>query len=526
MGKNSSHYTATGLLAHQRAGRGSENFLQSLQQNPHQPPFCTDVHRSYQYDRAHNVVRIEDDRWKQTTYRYNANDQITETQYSNQIGNRDEKFLYDANLNLTEHMTLPSDAQGAMLQLFQQQQTGRVTRRDTARGYQLYHYDVNGRLEKKVVYEHGYRPKEWRYLWNTQNQLTACFTPKGDCWRYTYDAFGRRLSKTQTVDSQAAHVNPRFPQLKPKVTAWHYLWSGDQMVEETPIYADGTIAYDSQVQWLYEPGSITPTARYQNGKLHYVVTDHQGTPREIFTEAGKATWAGRLNTWGQMQFWQSRDGLADNDPNYTECHFRFAGQYEDRETGLYYNRFRYYDKDNGQYISLDPIGLLGGVNPYGYVHCPTGWVDPFGLAGCPTKGTSNDDAILGPHGTLKNDSRPGQSHHLNQDAAYRDVIPTNKGAAIKLEGNAFTEPGTPHYNVHNSLETFWNDYRRGGALYGELPTNLQYTLALKHSLQSAGLTARQVTQAVRSSIQNRLQYGLLGGQNVPRIPGRINQVKP
>ncbi|MEX6232414.1 RHS repeat domain-containing protein [Providencia hangzhouensis] len=355
--------------------------MQSLQQDPQQPPFCTDVHRSYQYDRAHNVVRIEDDRWKQTTYRYNANDQITETQYSNQIGNRDEKFLYDANLNLTEHMTLPSDAQGAMLQLFQQQQAGRVTRRDTARGYQLYHYDVNGRLEKKIVYEHGYRPKEWRYLWSTQNQLTACFTPKGDCWRYTYDAFGRRLSKTQTVDSQAAYVNPLFPQLKPKVTAWHYLWSGDQLVEETPIYADGTIAYNSQVQWLYEPGAITPTARYQNGKLHYVVTDHQGTPREIFTEAGKASWAGRLNTWGQMQFWQSRDGLADNDPNYTECHFRFAGQYEDSESGLYYNRFRYYDRDSGQYISPDPIGLLGGFNPYGYVHCPTGFVDPFGLAG-------------------------------------------------------------------------------------------------------------------------------------------------
>ncbi|WP_272582472.1 hypothetical protein [Providencia sp. PROV257] len=178
-------------------------------------------------------------------------------------------------------------------------------------------------------YEHGYRPKEWRYQWNTQNQLTACFMPKGDCWRYTYDAFGRRLSKTQTMDSQVDHVSPLFPQLKPKVTVWHYLWSGDQMVEETPIYADGTPAYDSQIQWLYEPGAITPTARYQNGKLHYVVTDHQGTPREIFTEAGKASWAGWLNTWGQMQFWQSRDSLADNDPNYTECHFRFAGQYED-----------------------------------------------------------------------------------------------------------------------------------------------------------------------------------------------------
>ncbi|NBM55458.1 type IV secretion protein Rhs [Proteus sp. G2669] len=153
------------------------------------------------------------------------------------------------------------------------------------------------------------------------------------------------------------------------------------MVQETPIYADGTPAYDSQIQWLYQPGEITPTARYQRGKLHYVVTDHQGTPREIFSEKGIVSWAGRLNTWGQMAFWQSHDNYADNDPEYTECHFRFAGQYEDKESGLYYNRFRYYDKDTGQYISPDPIGLLGGFNPYGYVHCPTGWVDPFGLAG-------------------------------------------------------------------------------------------------------------------------------------------------
>ncbi len=153
------------------------------------------------------------------------------------------------------------------------------------------------------------------------------------------------------------------------------------MIEETPIYADGTLAASQQIQWLYQPGEITPTARYQQGKLHYVVTDHQGTPREIFSEGGQASWAGRLNTWGQMQFWRYRDGKAENDPNYTECPFRFAGQYEDEESGLYYNRFRYYDRETGQYLSPDPIGLLGGLNPYGYVHCPTGYIDPFGLSG-------------------------------------------------------------------------------------------------------------------------------------------------
>ncbi len=165
--------------------------------------------------------------------------------------------------------------------------------------------------------------------------------------------------------------------------AWRSLWSGDQLIEETPIYADGTLANAQQVQWLYQPGEITPTARYQQGKLHYVVTNHQGTPREIFSEGGQASWAGRLNTWGQMQFWRYREGKAENDPNYTECPFRFAGQYEDEERGLYYNRFRYYDRETGQYLSPDPIGLLGGLNPYGYVHSPTGWVDPFGLTCCP-----------------------------------------------------------------------------------------------------------------------------------------------
>ncbi|MDN0021364.1 hypothetical protein QVM86_20175 [Providencia stuartii] len=64
------------------------------------------------------------------------------------------------------------------------------------------------------------------------------------------------------------------------------------------------------------------------------------TPRDFYWK--RDSQLGRtLQYVGQMVFWQSQDGRADNDPNYTECHFRFAGQYEDRETGLYYNRFRY-----------------------------------------------------------------------------------------------------------------------------------------------------------------------------------------
>lgn len=378
---NSSHYTATGLLAEQRAGRGTENFLNAIRDNPHQPPIYGDVQRTFHYNRAQNLVAIEDSRWQLTQYGYNANDQIIETQFSNHYESEYERFKYDANLNLIEYSTVPAEVGQPWLLLSQQQQAGRIVRRGLHQGHQECYYDRNGRLEKKVVHKNGYRPQEWRYRWNTQNQLTACFTPEGDCWRYVYDAFGRRLSKTKTVDMLAINEKPAFPLSKKRITGWHYLWSGDQMVEETPVYADGTIAYEASIQWLYQPGAITPAARYQHGTLHYVVADHQGTPREMFTEAGMAIWGGRLHTWGKLDIWQVRYGRAEDDPNYIPCHFRFAGQYEDAETGLFYNRFRYYDKDSGQYISPDPIGLLGGLNPYGYVHNPVGWVDPFGLAG-------------------------------------------------------------------------------------------------------------------------------------------------
>ena len=51
-----------------------------------------------------------------------------------------------------------------------------------------------------------------------------------------------------------------------------------------------------------------------------------------------------------------------------------------KDTGLCYNRHRYYDPETVRYISEDPIGLLGGLVLHGYVGDTLGWIDPFGLA--------------------------------------------------------------------------------------------------------------------------------------------------
>ncbi len=118
-----------------------------------------------------------------------------------------------------------------------------------------------------------------------------------------------------------------------------------------------------------------------------------------------------------------------------------------------------------------------------------------------------------------------QANHLNQDAAFRDKIPTDEGAANAMRGNAFKDVGSPHYNFHQSLEGFWDQYRKGGALFGQAPTVAQYDTALRNALAAGGYGPGDVSYLADLAAANRGTYGLTGGDLVPRIPGRINQSK-
>jgi RHS repeat-associated protein len=125
------------------------------------------------------------------------------------------------------------------------------------------------------------------------------------------------------------------------------------------------------ITWLFEPESFTPLAKLTKEASFDILTDHLGTPLSMHKATGEAVWSADLNAYGQVL---NLRGKAD------DCPFRFPGQYEDVETGLYYNRFRYYDAKEGMYVSQDPIGLLGGSRLYGYVRNPLIGIDPYGLA--------------------------------------------------------------------------------------------------------------------------------------------------
>nr|WP_080395307.1 MULTISPECIES: RHS repeat-associated core domain-containing protein [Pseudomonas syringae group] len=61
-------------------------------------------------------------------------------------------------------------------------------------------------------------------------------------------------------------------------------------------------------------------------------------------------------------------------------------QYFDAETGLHYNRHRYYNPGTGRFLTPNPIKLAGGLNNFRYVPNPTGCVDSLGLSGEPCDG--------------------------------------------------------------------------------------------------------------------------------------------
>ncbi|RZJ92542.1 MAG: RHS repeat-associated core domain-containing protein, partial [Hymenobacter sp.] len=95
-----------------------------------------------------------------------------------------------------------------------------------------------------------------------------------------------------------------------------------------------------------------------------------------------SAWRAELSSYGQLRHLAGARAA---------CPFRYQGQYEDAETGLYYNRFRYYDPHAGTYISQDPIGLEGGLEFYAYVPDPHKQVDLFGLSGtCPLAGRKSN----------------------------------------------------------------------------------------------------------------------------------------
>jgi hypothetical protein len=117
---------------------------------------------------------------------------------------------------------------------------------------------------------------------------------------------------------------------------------------------------------------------------------------------------------------------------------------------------------------------------------------------------------------LKDEVEPGsQANHLNQNAAFKAVIPPGEGLSVGMEGDVLKLPGSQHWKFHVSLEAFWQPFRDAGTI----PTNAQYGQALKTALTDAGFTAENASTIANLARDQRLLYKeLLDEMLVPRVP--------
>ncbi|TDV50509.1 RHS repeat-associated protein [Pseudomonas helmanticensis] len=371
--------------------------------------------RDYAYSANGNLAHIADSRHGQRTYGYDALDRLIRVRHS-----RDElpeSFAHDPAGNLLmQDRPGPPQVKGNRLLM---------------QGDRHYDYDAFGNLIRERRGSGQTLVTEYRY--DSQHRLIGLTRPDGQTASYKYDAFGRRISKTVGDETT------------------EFFWQGDHLVAES--------SESEYRSYVYEPGTFRPLALL-DGKgpkkacPFYYQLDHLGTPQELTDYSGDIVWSAQYDAYGKV----ATLTLAGDD--YLNQPLRFQGQYFDGESGLHYNRHRYYDPRLGRYLTPDPIKLAGGLNQYQYVPNPTGWVDPLGLTCTPCPGAIQAD---GPYSEIV----PGGGLAAHEAQGGHLIIKHVGRTDIQLAQRLQAEPNIP------AASTFMNRAEAEAAVSEALSSNSQ-----------------------------------------------------
>ncbi|WP_434696280.1 PAAR/RHS domain-containing protein [Pseudomonas sp. Z1-14] len=299
------------------------------------------VQKHFEYDPADNLIGKLDQQpatQQRQLLHYDATGRIIASQDS--LHGQRETFAYDAAANL-----LDGPAPGAGLVVHNKLLTYQDKR---------YRYDAFGRLIEKRSATRGLQ----RFAYDAESRLIEVRNDNGSVVRMTYDPLGRRIEK-------AEHDSHGYPLGETRFT-----WDGLRLLQEH--------RHQQTSLYLYEDDGYEPLARVDGSgplqKIRYYHNDLNGLPEQLTEADGHSVWQATYRVWGNT--------LEEvREPYYIEeQNLRFQGQYLDRETGLHFNTFRFYDPDIGRFTTPDPIGWLGGLNLYQYAPNPLTWIDPWGWA--------------------------------------------------------------------------------------------------------------------------------------------------
>jgi len=185
--------------------------------------------------------------------------------------------------------------------------------------------------------------------WDFENRLTQAVVPgaNGGTTTFKYDPFGRRIQK----------ISPNFTSI--------FVYDADNLIET--LNASGT----EMASYTQTPTIDETLAELRSGTTDYYQADGLGSTTSLSGSSGTLANTYSYDSFGNLT---ASTGTVRN-------YFQYSGREFDTETGLYYDRARYYDPSSGRFISEDPIGFSGsGPNFYGYVaNNPVVLTDPSGL---------------------------------------------------------------------------------------------------------------------------------------------------
>ncbi len=334
---------------------------------------------TFDYDRVGRRARTTAPNGTSAAYTYDPKGQLTALTHRDTpgavveplaytydaVGNRTTKtdhqgssaYTYDALSRLVEATTpvptLPQetftyDAVGNRLQSIQNGAAAFNTGNQLLEDAQFtYQYDANGNRTRKTAKADG---AVTTYTYDAENQLTQVVASTGLTVSYTYDALGRRLTKTVHHGS---------------TTVTQYVYDGADVL----LDLDATQAVVAR--YTHGAGIDEPLLLVQDGQMYAYHADGLGSITTLTEASGDVVQRYAYTAFGTL----ASPGDADVVQPYT-----FTGREWDTETGLYYYRARYYDPRVGQFLSQDPLGLEDGVNRYQYVSGnPISYTDPTGL---------------------------------------------------------------------------------------------------------------------------------------------------
>ncbi|EGO5505852.1 RHS repeat protein, partial [Salmonella enterica subsp. enterica serovar Stanleyville] len=216
--------------------------------------------------------------------------------------------------------------------------------------------------DRLTTIQTGQRRIQTVYAPGSFTPLVRIETDAAEQAKAQHRSLAEKLSQEGSEDGQAV-------QLPAALTAMLDRLEGElrrnAVSEESRAWLAGCGLTPEQMAGQLEP-EYTPQR-----KIHLYHCDHRGLPLALITLDNQVAWRAEYDEWGNQ--------LNEENPHHMEQLIRLPGQQYDEESGLYYNRHRYYNPGQGRYITQDPIGLKGGWNLYQYPLNPVVNIDPLGL---------------------------------------------------------------------------------------------------------------------------------------------------